>query len=73
MKRECFFKCYAQGEWWYVYGIDYGHLGVRYRIYKGRRWFVHVTFESVAHAIVTTVNCVTMGMKDCEFHLRKEL
>ena len=69
MKKECVFKCYAQGEWWYVYGIDYGLLGVRYRIYKGRKWFSHVTFESLQYAICGAVNAVTTGMKGCRFNV----
>ena len=71
MKKECIFKCYAQGEWWYVYGIDYGILGVRYRIYKGRKWFAHVTFETMPHAICGAVNAVTVCMKGCIFKVEE--
>ena len=67
MKKECIFKCWAQGEWWYVYGIDYGLLGVRYRIYKGRKWYSHVTFEMKQYAICAAVNAVTAGMDKCYF------
>lgn len=72
MKRECIFKCYAQGEWWYVYGIDYGLLGVQFRIYKGRRWFAHVTFETMEYAICAAVNAVTSGMKGCCFNVEEK-
>lgn len=70
MKKECIFKCYAQGEWWYVYGVDYGDLGVRYRIYKGRKWFCHVTFDSVQYAICAAVNAVTVEINGCNYEMR---
>lgn len=71
MNKECIFKCYAQGEWWYVYGIDHGILGMRYRIYKGRKWFGHVTFETMQYAICGAVNAVTADMKGCNFKVEE--
>ena len=73
MKKECVFKCYAQGEWWYVYGISYGLLGMRYRVYKGRKWYCHVMFETQQYAICAAVNAVTSGMKGCSFLVEKAL
>lgn len=70
MKKECIFKCYAQGEWWYVYRVDYGHLGVCFRIYKGRKWFCHSTFELRQYAICSAVNAVTSGMIGCNFEVK---
>lgn len=71
MKKVCIFKCYAQGEWWYVYGVDYGLLGVRYRVYKGRKWYGRVTFETKPYAICAAVNAVTVGMKRCDFSVKE--
>lgn len=67
MKKVCIFKCYAQGEWWYVHEVDYGLLGMRYRIYKGRRWWLHMTFETKQYAICAALNCVTCGMGGFKF------
>ena len=71
MKKECIFKCWAQGEWWYVYGVNYGILGVRYSIYKGRKWFSHVTFETRQYAICAAVNAITSGMNGCNFEVKQ--
>ena len=67
MKKECVFKCYAQGEWYYVYEFDYELLGVRYRVYRGRKWVCHVTFEMRQYAICTAINYATTGMNECVF------
>lgn len=69
MKKECVFKCWAQGEWWYVYEVDYGSLGVIYRVYYGRKWYGHVTFETMKYAIGAVVNAVTVGMDGCKFEV----
>lgn len=73
MKKELIFKCFAQGEWWYVYEVNYGLLGVRYRIYKGRRWFSHATFETRKFAILAAVNAVTADMRGCNYKLNDEV
>lgn len=73
MKKDLIFKCYAQGEWWYVYGVDYGLLGVRYRIYRGRRWFARVTFETQQYAICAAVNAVCAGMKGFSFKVEESV
>lgn len=73
MMKELIFKCYARGKWWYVYGVDYGILGMRYRIYEGRKWYSHVTFETLQYAVCAAVNAVTCGMKGCSFLVEKEV
>lgn len=67
MKKECIFKCWAQGEWWYVYEMEFGTFGVRYRVYKGRKWYSHIDFELKPYAICAVVNAVTVGMAGCNF------
>lgn len=73
MKKECIFKCFAQGEWWYVYAMDYGILGVRYRIYKGRRWYCHADFETMPYAICAAVNAVSVGLDGCSFEVESRV
>lgn len=73
MKEKCIFKCYAQGKWWYVYGVDYGLLGTRYRVYQGRKWYSHISFETRQYAICATVNAVTAGMEGCNFSVVKKV
>lgn len=73
MKRECVFKCWAQSEWWYVYRVDCRPLGVCYRVYKGRKWFGHVTFETMSYSICATMNAVTVGMGEYEFEVREKV
>ena len=67
MKKECIFKCYAQTEWWYVYEMNFGVFGIRYRVYKGRRWFGRTDFELKQCAICAAVNSVTVGLAGCRF------
>lgn len=73
MKKECVFKCWAQSEWWYVYKVDFRTFGVRYRVYKGRKWYEHSDFMLLQYAICATVNAVTVGMDRCYFMVDGEL
>lgn len=67
MKKECIFKCYAKGEWWYIYEMDYGQFGTNYRVYKGRKWFCHSVFELKQYAICAVVNAAMVGVGGCNF------
>lgn len=71
MKKECIFKCWAQGEWWYVYEMDFCRFGRRFRVYKGRKWFAHTDFESKQYAICAVVNVATCGIAGCNFDVKK--
>lgn len=72
MKKKCIFKCFAQGEWWYVYLMDFREFGVNYRVYKGRKWIRRMTFELKQNAICTAVNAATAGMDWCSFKVALE-
>ena len=53
MKKECIFKVFAGGYWWYVYGVPASDLSktVLYRVYCGRKRYGIWTFESQRVAI----------------------
>ena len=53
MKRECVFKVYAKGQWWYVYEVTLSEVNITkmYRVYKGRRWLNHIAFYLSRFAI----------------------
>lgn len=72
MKKKCIFKCFAQGEWWYVYEMSMGVLTSNYRVYKGRKWYGHVAFQYQQYAIAAVVNAVTVGMKGCNFKVEEQ-
>lgn len=59
MKRECVFKIWHNGCWFYVYdcGEPKVWLKGRYRIYCGRRWIGRVAFNDEAPAIRTALRC----------------
>ena len=53
MKKDCIFKVFAGGHWWYVYGVPAGGLStaVLYRVYCGRKRYGIWAFESQRVAI----------------------
>ena len=67
MKKECIFKCRTFSEWWYVYEMDFGTFGKRFRVYRGRKWYAHTDFELQQYAICAVINAVTVGMSGCSF------
>lgn len=71
MKKTCIFKCWAQGEWWYVYETSMSILRANYRVYRGRKWYEHVVFEKQQYAIAAVVNAVTVGMEGCNFKVEE--
>lgn len=62
MKKLCIFKCYAHGVWWYVQEVGDENLGMRYRIYRRRRWWYRFGYERKQDAICAVVNLATCGM-----------
>lgn len=72
MEKRCIFKCFAQGEWWYVYEMSMGVLTSSYRVYKGRKWYEHVAFFHKQYAILAVVNAVTAGMEGCYFKVEEQ-
>lgn len=71
MKKECIFKCWAQGKWWYVYEMDFGTFGKRFRVYKERKWYAHTDFELRQYAICATINVATIGIDGCSFKVER--
>lgn len=68
MKKLCIFKCHAQGEWWYVYEVDYEILGTRYCIYRKRKMWYCMKYERKQDAICAVVNLATCGMGNFKFY-----
>ena len=73
MEKKCIFKCYAQGEWWYVYELNYGPFGLNYRVYRGRKWFEHSSFQLKQYAICAAVNVALCGVDLCSFKVEEKV
>lgn len=70
MTRECVFKMFFNGEWWYVYRVSLSGVDAAkvYRVYKGRRWLNHIAFYHPRFAIEAILGCAFGGfvqLNDC--------
>lgn len=51
--------------------LNFGLLGKRYRVYKGRKWYERAEFSLERYAICAAVNAATVGMELCYFKVEE--
>lgn len=71
MKKECIFKVFAKGKWWYVYEVTLSEVNLTkvYRVYCGRRWQEHIAFYHARFAVEACIG-VALG---CNVHIVGEI